>query len=358
MKIIEVPPSDVNSIKVSLFEDDLRIDSRLIEVPFKSTGMMHYKFSCRIEGRVLTLSRTDKNVENVGWKRTLKFRVYNPNEEKVPDFKSKSYTYWGLVGETVPKDTVEGFVHPSVRTIRKLAFHECVQMRNCTMSDSVVRIEDGAFMGCERMKSIRLSRSLKYIGESSFSRCRMVDGFFLPVTLEQIGSRAFMCCKNIKILLLPEAIRVQHLGTEIVNGCNSLLSQINYQVGHAYFGGVGNNIEVNYWLKNYLDNLPLLKVCAQAPVTTQMIDTCIQLHGPEILNQKNDHGLTFLHILSINPHASLDTIQACLEVNPIALFSHDNYGMTPINYFWMHDNVEAIVVLIKTLCINSLELIT
>ena len=129
MRLFEVPRSATNTLDAELPQADMEIDPRVLEFDLEG-----WKFDCFIRESTLTVTRIDKCE---GWDRPLKFRLYDPEREEVPDFTSEVYTYHGLDGEYAPYNITEVIVQPSVTEIKECAFSYCKYMKKCTMDDGV-----------------------------------------------------------------------------------------------------------------------------------------------------------------------------------------------------------------------------
>ncbi len=382
MFILEVDESDTKKVQVDLPHEGLDIDSRVIHY-----DRNNYRFDCQIEGKVLTITRID-NARGNGWNVILKFRVYDPSTEPVPDancIKNHIYTYHGLDGEQAPCDAMKVIVHSSVRVIRERAFIGCRQLTSCIMSDNIERIEHSAFEGCDAMEYLHLSRGLFFIGPSAFRGCQAMDVFFLPNSLEQIGQSAFQSCVNMRILVLPHKIELSNVAERIVASCRELVRGMNQDHFRRVVVPVDATIHdrVHYWLKHWLDNLPFLKLCMDPYINVQRIKNYSREgegmetvarenvgtnhgaaetnHGAaetHVLQKIEPYGLTPLHILAMNPHASTSTILACYNAHPSAAIIHDERGCTPLDYMWKYGKFDGIIGIIQALCIHRNNIAT
>eukprot|EP00554_Chaetoceros_debilis_P008100 CAMPEP_0194079712 /NCGR_PEP_ID=MMETSP0149-20130528/5861_1 /TAXON_ID=122233 /ORGANISM="Chaetoceros debilis, Strain MM31A-1" /LENGTH=588 /DNA_ID=CAMNT_0038761267 /DNA_START=176 /DNA_END=1939 /DNA_ORIENTATION=+ len=212
-----------------------------------------------------TVTPWQQQLEPIGWRHSLHFRLYNSNVEPIPAYLSGNdgtinhndddddddseeatiYVYHGLPLERAPHHTTIGIIHPSVTTIHPQAFYGCIFLHTCHMMDSVKRIERQAFYGCISLKFLRLSRGLVSIGEEAFRACSYMDAMFLPwvkeikdkyerkndrnrnsmiensykscqilsssytSSLTHIGDRAFDDCNQMRFLVLPPHINLK-----------------------------------------------------------------------------------------------------------------------------------------------------
>ncbi len=287
----------------------------------------------------------------------LKFRIYNPEEEEIPPFTSNSYTYYGLEGEYAPRDTEEVTIHPSAHIIKGYAFSYCKKLKKCTMGDGVTEIGQNAFYKCTSLKSIKLSRNLQYISYSAFCHCKSIDALFIPSSVKSIGMKVFYGCKQMRILSLREdaIFNLDDLASCIVTTTDILPFEMKNQLlfSQLRFDEV-TTIASHFqeWVMGHLDNSnnPLFKLCMDTDVSTRRIEDTLRENGVQCAYQANHHGLTPLHVLVMNPYATINMIQACYAANPSAAIMRDGRGMTPIDYMWEYDNVEGIISIVHSLC--------
>jgi len=341
-----------NSADVELPKEGLIVDSRAIVGTYGDNG---WRFECTIEGKTLTVTRTDEDADDefLGWEEDLYFRLYDPTVEEVPEFNNETYTYHGLENEQAPFHVEEVIVDPSVKIIRKYAFNYCKKMKKCTMGDNVERIEEGSFCRCESIKNLRLSRALQFIGKSAFLGCDSIECLFIPPNVGKIEGSAFLYCVEMKILILPDNIDLDQIGPRIIFHCPGLLTDQTFQYSRESFE---SDRQIHTWLKHRYNHLPLIRLCADPDVTATTIQQFIQDHGTAAFHQNNDdHNLitTPLHILTrYNGFARDDTIIACFGANPAALFIRDREGLTPLDNLWNESRLDVMVDVMQDLCMN------
>lgn len=331
-----------NAADIELNSDDLVVDNRVIEHDKKG-----WEFKCTVRGRNLTVTRID---ENRGWCDDLYFRLYDPSIEKVPTFDNKSYTYYGLKNEMAPVDVEEVIVDSSVKVVREYAFKDC-RMKRCVMGDGVERIERHAFFNCKSIKKVQLSRTLRYIDTGAFMCCTSIDCLYIPPNVRGIQDQAFYSCTGMKILILPANININHIGNDIVNGCDVLCENVRYESG-ATMGSRSSKIS----LKRHYDHLPLFRLFADPYANSQLIQQFVRDHGTAAFHQIDDeHGFTPLHILTrYNGFASDDMVLACFGANPSAIFVPDKKGLTPLDNLWNEGRVDIMVHLMRDwLCVHQ-----
>ena len=266
----------------------------------------------------------------------------------------KLYIYRGLDNEEVPTDVTHVIVDDSVTTIKGRAFFECEHLVSVIMGDNVERIGHWAFCGCLAFRFIRLSKTLEYIGDGAFNGCESVEALFLPSTLKSIGSWAFNWCRSLRLLILPNGIDLGNGRNEIINhaGIYQIAENVGvvYEVGEYGQTSDDSNRRVHEWLFHHMDESPLHKLCYASFITTKQINDYIDENGKDSALQIDAiHGMTPLHMLSMNPHAPADAIASLLNSNMQAVFCADNQQKNPLQYARDY-NIGGLVEMINSLC--------
>ncbi len=348
--ILSIPYRDADILQIQLAKKGLVIDSRVVGL-----DKFGWKYECEIHGRTLSITRIRKGVYFGHWDsdrqlgRFLRFRLYDPAIESVPESfaSSKPYRYHGLEFEEAPATIREVVVDSSVKVIRESAFHRCARLEKCTMGDNVEEIEARAFCRCHSLKKIRLSKGLRYIdGFCAFEFCTTLKGIFIPPNVECAGNKTFNYCYQMRMLVLPRDSVIQSRYTSIPR------SQRRQHL--KYFDE--EIFRVNGYKLQHTHQL-LTRICADPDVKAQQIQTYVQKHGTDdFFKTDENHGLTPLHIItSINTLANSNAIFACYEANPSALFIPDGEGSTPIDALLKNSNVDALAIIIEDLCVQKLQ---
>ncbi len=237
-------------------------------------------------------------------------RVFDPEIESVPDFDSATYIYLGVDGEQAPDDTNVGIVEQSVRTIKIIAFADCMEMKRCIIHGHVVRIDQFAFWNC-----------------------RSLEALFLPSSIRDIEGWAFERCRNIRILPLPLDIDFNQI-SKIPQYCMLHRSDAFFRTTQIDFvlRRTRTRDQVYEDILDFYRNLnPLYKACLDTNVSTRAIHECVHTYGREIAFNTDYDGMTPLHILALNPHANTGCILACFEANMSAALVRDGIGKTPLD---------------------------
>ncbi len=321
----------------------------------------NFSFECAYTYRddgitIVTLTRTDNLFDHPSLLYT--FRVYDTETETVPDFTSTIYTYMGIENERAPSQTTVLFIHPSVDTIKACAFHNCNHIHKCIMHDGVHTIERSAFFGCSVMTNIRLSKNLKRIGYNAFNDCTSLEAVFLPSTIEEINHSAFYWCENLRIVPLPSNMDIANIKSNVFDYCFTFFDTTKLKpyerTDVEYRHEWDNNYdEVHQAMIDFYRNCsPLHKVCLDTNVTAKAIQECINMHGTTVASIVDHDGMTPLHILAMNPHASITSLEACFDANMNAAITNDSRDKLPLEYLIEYDNLEGHVLLVTALCLH------
>ena len=264
----------------------------------------------------------------------------------------KLYFFQGLAGEIVPKDITHVIIDRKVTVIKWHAFRMCRhRLVSIIMGDNVKRIEMKAFAGCYALRFIRLSKTLEYIGYNAFKYCYSLEALFLPSTVKEIGRQAFSHCRSLRLLILPNDIDLSKSNEAII--FDTSIFQIAEAAGVEYEWGYTSDVtalQVNKWLMNHMDEAPFHKLCYNPSVTASKINAFLnEVDADEALEIDPYHGMTPLHMLSMNPHAPADTIAFLFYANMEAAFCVDNQGKTVIDYATEY-NVGGLISMINILC--------
>ena len=272
----------------------------------------------------------------------------------ITDF-NRWLTYNGI--DVIPHNATRIIVDDSVTSIKESAFcgSEIVAV---ILGKSVKRIEKMAFAYCSLLKVLHLSNVLEHIGESAFTHCVSLNAAFLPQTLKSIGKMVFYECESLTLLILPDEIDISKIGKWIITGTD--VEKIVENAGEAYGatpfdGGFQVSDEdfsqTHNWLLHHMDRDPFHKLCYNSFVTTKQISDHINENGEDTARSVDSfHNMTPLHVLSMNPHASGETIATLLETNKGVAFCLDTQRNSPLDYAREH-NAAGLVGMVNGLCI-------
>lgn len=90
-----------------------------------------------------------------------------------------------------------------VKVIGKKAFFGNPFLREISMPDSVITIEDAAFSNCIDLEAVDFSKAIQKIGARAFRNTKLSE-VILPSSVERVGEYAFGFCNNLRSVLLPD----------------------------------------------------------------------------------------------------------------------------------------------------------
>ncbi len=260
-----------------------------------------------------------------------------------------------------------------LQLINHNAFDYCKKLKQILIPDTVTEMGREAFANCYELQSVRLSKSLKSINESAFYCCNHLQSIDIPEGVTSIERSAFKHCDSLQSVILPQSLN--SIQQETFLGCCSLISIIFCdslnEIGKEAFtrcpmmqnivipkqciydksmysfdiGTKAKPIQLmsNYidkiihdkgqeWLKNRYDDLPFHQVCNQQNNISINELTII----PLALDEMN---MTPLHVLSCNPHVTLDIIRELASKCLDAAFVETRNGMYALEMYLVTKNI-------------------
>lgn len=145
--------------------------------------------------------------------------------------------------ESIAKNCFKGYkslewvdLPSSLKVIGESAFNDS-GLKEISIPDSVIEIQDAGFVKCENLKEVKFSNNLKSIGMMAFSRCNNLRDIELPESLQFIGSSAFSLDHGLTKINIPKNVKKLYdniflncYNIEEIELCDSLLD-----VGNGYF---------------------------------------------------------------------------------------------------------------------------
>ena len=109
-------------------------------------------------------------------------------------------------------------IHPDTKIIAPGVFKNCSELKEITIPDSVVTIENNAFLSCSSLTKVSFSENskLKTIAYSAFEKCSSLSEINISNSIELIGSNAFANCS-------PDLFNVYDNGNYLGNEENPYL---------------------------------------------------------------------------------------------------------------------------------------
>lgn len=131
-----------------------------------------------------------------------------------------------------------------LKTVRDLAFSECIQLQQIDIPNSVDSIGANAFTFCDALRTVTLPTNLKQLSYGTFSSCTALTRIVVPQSCKVIGefafgnctglsyvdiqgadsisTKAFYHCSVLPSLKLPETLKV--IGDSAFMRCEALVS--------------------------------------------------------------------------------------------------------------------------------------
>ena len=109
-----------------------------------------------------------------------------------------------------------------VVVISGLAFHDCTNITNIIIPNTVREIGYQAFDGCTNLTSVTLPSNLSLLGDSAFRICYSLTNIVLPDSLAYINDGVFSNCESLTNITIPS--KVISIGDSAFSGCNALTS--------------------------------------------------------------------------------------------------------------------------------------
>ena len=284
-------------------------------------------------------------------------------------------------------DTDIGSSYSTITKIGRYAFRCCTSLSSIDIPSTVTCIDYGAFMGCTSLTSITIPESVQEIHKFAFSHCTSLVSVTLPTgttgsttkaksksnnererdaTLLQIHPAAFSNCKSLLSIYISKKNTTFVMPPEGYNARNpppfgqcTKLERIFMLQKHACSGpgssggGSGGDIraEMNTWLENRFDRLPLHQLCYDPNVTLEQLEEFLLTnnyhHSRNNNSRDNDTdatssqkesldsiGMTALHVLACNPYVKPEMIVLLLKYFPASLSMEATlYKMTPFQLY-------------------------
>ncbi len=259
-------------------------------------------------------------------------------------------------------------------TIGRNTFYQCTSLKSIDIPDGVVDIGTNAFSRCTSLKSVVIPNSVTNIGYYAFDCCTSLKSVAIPNTITAIEPWTFDACKSLRSIQIPESVTT--IGGYAFCECESLQSifipnvvttierreqdpdieeyfdieehDLDDGEEFAFHGckrleqrqrnGRNYHTDTLIWLRQRFDDLPIHRACYYANDDTQsravvdLLSTLLQ-ENKRALAATDAMGMTPLHILSCNPHISVEMVQLLVKKDPSLLTCTDVTESTPLQLF-------------------------
>ncbi|MCL2063388.1 MAG: leucine-rich repeat protein [Candidatus Cloacimonetes bacterium] len=104
--------------------------------------------------------------------------------------------------------------------IAERAFENCPQLKNISLPDDLIEINNGVFNSCCSLDNIKLPEDLAVLGENALSDCISLKRITLSPNVIMLNNRAFAGCINLEDIVLSEELtKITHY---VFLNCSSL----------------------------------------------------------------------------------------------------------------------------------------
>jgi len=107
-----------------------------------------------------------------------------------------------------------------VKSIESHAFAYCYELTSITIPSSVTSIGDSAFSYCESLVDLTIPKSVISIGNDAFLDCESLTNLIIPENVTSIGQYAFAYCYNLTNITVPNSVKI--IGNNAFNECKNL----------------------------------------------------------------------------------------------------------------------------------------
>ncbi len=208
-----------------------------------------------------------------------------------------------------------------------------------------------------------MHNDVETIEKMAFWTCNSLEALFLPSSITKIEEQAFTYCRNIRILPLPLGIDINQIGDGdhriMEEGCDTFSRITQIQTYNTWRNGNYRNItnQVHQALRDFYTNLhPWYKACLDTIISAQTIQECIRTHGIAAAYTTDYDGMTPLHILALNPHATTGCLLACFEANQRAAFVRDGRDKTPLDTLLEYGDLDSYSGIVTALCMRRMSM--
>jgi len=213
-----------------------------------------------------------------------------------------------------------------VNYIGNHAFYGCGSLQSIDIPGKVPSIKYCTFDGCTSLRSISIPETVSFIEEGAFCHCISLQSIHISEGVTFIAFFAFYHCKSLRSIQLSDSVVI---GKDAFDECEVLNQRL--PIGRNY------HQDTVTWLRQRFNDLPIHQACYRYGYTTSKsnpnhLSALINENKQSILDT-DAMGMTALHILCCNPHATAEMVQLMVETDPSVLSLQDATGCTPVELF-------------------------
>lgn len=142
----------------------------------------------------------------------------------------------GLSLEILSIESVK--IPKSVKSIGKLAFAHCINLKWVDIADGVASIGDRAFVG-SGLQSVLIPGSIQSFGEEVFSACINLELAVICSGVSYIGKFAFYKCTSLKSIVILDKVGIALLALSGCTSLNSIVLPGEYVQNSKLLGTIG-----------------------------------------------------------------------------------------------------------------------
>ena len=94
-------------------------------------------------------------------------------------------------------------------------FYSSEKLKNISIPNNIIKINDNAFHNCDKLKSISIPDSVIEIEKEAFCWCESLQSITIPDSVTKIGKNAFYMCNSLKEIKIPKHLKEN--GLELSN---------------------------------------------------------------------------------------------------------------------------------------------
>lgn len=100
-------------------------------------------------------------------------------------------------------------------------FYQDTLLRNITVPDGTIAIENGAYRDDVGITGVSIPNSVTSIGNWAFSECSSLSSITIPNSVTSIGANAFSECTNLKYLYIPTNVNLENMLEWLITTANN-----------------------------------------------------------------------------------------------------------------------------------------